>query len=293
MKNITKLDRKQGVIFGVGLNSTSTSSVLAYVKYRIKNSQKFSIVTPNPEIVLASTRDKKLELALNKADLVLPDGIGLAQAHRFLTLAAPENKLLRFLVCFFQGIFVGTATFINKSWLTKSLNILPGRKVFLDLISLANKNSWKVFLLGGDDGVSARVAKKLTKKYKKVKFEFANGPTLDRRGEPGTEVDSAMQRMCVDRINKFSPQLLFVALGPTKQEKWLARNLKKLDVGCAMAVGGTFNYVAGVSKLPPNWLASLGLEWIWRLLAEPWRLPRILNAVIIFPWKVFLYKMSK
>lgn len=300
-KKTIKKNRKQGKILGIGLNSTELVEVLAYVKYRIKIGRKFYLVTPNPEIILASTNDKVLKKVLKGADLALPDGIGLAQASRFLALSAPKNKILRSFVCVFQGLLVGAATFISKQslplrgkkWLTDSLNILPGRKVFLELISLANKNSWKVFLLGGYDGVSAKVSGKLAKKYKKVKFDFADGPKLGRDGEPDAEVDILIQKRCVEKINKFKPQLLFVALGPTKQEKWIAKNLSKLSVGGAMAVGGTFNYLAGVSKLPPQKIEEVGLEWFWRLTTEPWRLGRIFNAVIVFPLKVFLYKMSK
>ena len=255
------MGRKQGKIFNVWLNSALKEEVLAYVKYRIKTGKKFCIVTPNPEIVLASTQDKKLELALNKADLALPDGVGLSIAGRFLGL--------------------------------KPLNVLPGRKVFQDLISLAEKNSWRVFLLGGEADVSGRAAGKLMKKYKKIEFEWADGPRINKSGLPDTQIDSMIQKVCVEKINKFKPHLLFIALGPTKQEKWMINNLPHLNVGGAMTVGGTFNYIAGVSPVPPKWMEKAGLEWGWRLITEPWRIGRIVNAVIIFPWKVFLYKMSK
>ena len=93
-------------------------------------------------------------------------------------------------------------------------------------------------------------------------------------------------------INKFMPHLLFVAFNNPKQEIWIRRNLPKLKVKGAMAVGGTFRYNAGLSELPPNWMESLGLEWAWRLITEPYRLKRIVNAVVVFPYKVFLYKVK-
>ena len=121
MKMYRKSARKQGKILGIGVDSTSVRKVLAYVKYRIESGKKFSIVTPNPEIVLASIADPDLKKSLNKADLVLPDGVGLAFAAAFLRVGP--------------------------------LKILPGRKVFLALVSLANKNSWRVFLLGGENSL--------------------------------------------------------------------------------------------------------------------------------------------
>lgn len=286
------MNRKYVNILGIKLSSTSKEGVIAYVKYRIEKKAKFYIVTPNPEIVLASNKDKVLKKTINQADLSLPDGVGLAQAAHFLSLKVPENIILRFIVSFLQGTIVGIATFFRKNWLTSSLNILPGREVFLDLISLANQNSWKVFLLGGYGGVSAKVIEKIKTKNKKIRFGFDDGPKLNKKGEPDTKVDTLIQKVSLDKINKFNPDLLFVALGPTKQEKWIAKNFPKLNIGGAMVVGGTFNYIAGVSKLPPVWMEQLGLEWVWRGLNEPWRFKRILNAFPIFPLKVFWYKVT-
>ncbi len=277
---------------GIRLNSTSRNGVITFVKYRIEKKSKFYIVTPNPEILLASKSDRALFKALNAADFSLPDGIGLAQASRFLFLKVPRNIILRLLLSFFQGLLVGAATFFRKDWLTSSLNVLPGRKVFLDLISEANKNSWKVFLLGGESGIAAKTGEKLAKRYKKIRFGFFDGPKLNKNGSPDREVDILIQKRCVEKINELKPQLLFIALGPTKQEKWIFKNISKLEVGGAMVVGGTFNYIAGASKLPPKWLESLGLEWAWRLISEPWRFGRILNAFPVFPLKVFWYKVK-
>jgi N-acetylglucosaminyldiphosphoundecaprenol N-acetyl-beta-D-mannosaminyltransferase len=82
-----------------------------------------------------------------------------------------------------------------------------------------------------------------------------------------------------------------VAFGNPKQEIWLYKNLAKLRVGGAMAVGGTFRYIAGMSKLPPKWMEKIGLEWLWRLFTEPRRLGRVFRAVVVFSIKVSLYKL--
>jgi N-acetylglucosaminyldiphosphoundecaprenol N-acetyl-beta-D-mannosaminyltransferase len=57
-------------------------------------------------------------------------------------------------------------------------------------------------------------------------------------------------------------------------------------VRIAMGVGGTFDFLAGEKKRAPRVLQAMGLEWLWRLMMEPRRLPRILNAVVVFPWLV-------
>ena len=108
-------------------------------------------------------RNTKLEKALNDADLAIPDGIGLRKLAKFLALDLPEEKILRFIVGFFQGLRVGAATFLDRNWLTDLINPIKGRVLFLDLIEFADKKHWKVFFLGGlgDEAGVARVNDKL------------------------------------------------------------------------------------------------------------------------------------
>ncbi len=111
------------------------------------------------------------------------------------------------------------------------------------------------------------------------------GPRLNAAGEVVSGDD------CLKKINAARPDLLFVGFGMPKQEKWIYKNVKKLDAKGIMTVGGTFDYVFGKARLPPQWLEKPGLEWLWRLLHEPKRGSRILNAVIIFPLKVLCSKL--
>lgn len=270
IKNIEKNNetvREFGQIMGINVSSTSLPKVLTRVRGWISHNSefgnrniKFYIVTPNPELVVMAGKDPELKLALNSAKLAIPDGVGLSYAYKFL--------------------------------FGKPLNIIPGRKLFTELIELANKKGWKVFFLGGLGDEAAIAAEKLRINYKSVKIETFAGPRVGNNGLPVTEVDIKKHKDAIDRINKFKPQLLFVAMQNPKQEKWIYKNLKNLDVGGAMAVGGTFRYVSGLSKLPPKWMEKLGLEWIWRFVTEPSRLGRILNAFPIFPLKVFWYKLT-
>ena len=79
-----------------------------------------------------------------------------------------------------------------------------------------------------------------------------------------------------------------------KQEKWIYRNFFRItNANGAMTVGGTYNYIAGNIKMPPRWMEKLGLEWLCRLIQEPRRIKRIINAVIAFPITVFLAKLFK
>jgi len=57
-------------------------------------------------------------------------------------------------------------------------------------------------------------------------------------------------------------------------------------VRVGMGVGGTFDFIAGDVKRAPLWVRSMGLEWAWRLVLQPWRIRRIWTAVVVFPWMV-------
>lgn len=287
-----KSDRKYAAIFNVGLDSTSREKVLTLVRDSLARKRKFSIVTPNPEIILASKEDKNLAEAINKASLAIPDGVGLSQAARFLNLPAPKNILFRFGVCLFQGLWVGLATFWDRRWLEEVLPTLKGRELFLDLVKLANKKGWRVFFLGGETGEAKGAGEKIRRSLKSVRIAYASGPRLNNAAIPVTQADKEMEKEVVREINGFRPQLLFVGFGAPRQEKWLGKWLSSLEIGGGMVVGGTFKYISGQAKLPPKWMQELGLEWTWRGISEPWRLKRVLTAFPIFPLKVFWYKLN-
>jgi N-acetylglucosaminyldiphosphoundecaprenol N-acetyl-beta-D-mannosaminyltransferase len=252
IKNQAHTGRKIGQILGINVTSTSVNEVLTRVEDFVTYNSKFYIVTPNPELILMAQKNLILKEALNAANLPIPDGVGLK-------IANPD------------------------------LSIIKGRKLFSELVKLAEKKSWKVFLLGGLDGEAAKAAKQLKINYSKLKIETDSGPKLDNNAE-SLGNNKKLETEAINRINKFAPELLFVAFGNPKQEIWIQKNLSKLNIGGAMAVGGTFRYIAGMSKLPPAWMAKAGLEWLWRLITEPARIERVFNAVIVFPLKVFFAK---
>ncbi|MBI4153402.1 WecB/TagA/CpsF family glycosyltransferase [Candidatus Woesebacteria bacterium] len=253
---------------------------------------KFSIFTPNPEIVLAAEGDKNLKEALKKASLAIPDGVGLSQAARFLSLPAPKNIILRVLTCFIQGLWVGLATFFAREWLQEALPIIKGRELFMDLIKLSNKKGWRVFFLGGKGEEAKGAGEKLGRSYKRVRIAYAQGPMLNSEAKPVRQKDKDNESYVIEQINEFKPHILFVGFGAPEQEKWLIKWLPSLDIGGGMVVGGTFRYISGQAKLPPGWMEEFGLEWVYRLIREPWRIKRVLTAFPVFPLKVFFYKLN-
>lgn len=162
-----------------------------------------------------------------------------------------------------------------------TLEIIKGRELFLDLINLANNNSRKVFLLGGLENEAFKTANSLKNANWKMKIETAGG----------NGVSPNLSKDVVDKINNFSPDLLFIAFAHPEQELFITKYLNILNVKGIMTVGGTFNYISGNSKLPPKFLEGWG-EWLWRLITEPKRIKRIFNATILFPIEVLRWKIK-
>jgi N-acetylglucosaminyldiphosphoundecaprenol N-acetyl-beta-D-mannosaminyltransferase len=158
---------------------------------------------------------------------------------------------------------------------------LPERVAGSDLIyrlaELAAQCGWAIYFLGAAEGVAALTAEKLQRRYPglRVAGAFAGTPSAN-------EEASLMARITAAR-----PDILLVAYGAPAQDLWIARNKIALGVPVSMGVGGAFDFVAGVARRAPVWVQRLGLEWLHRLLHQPWRAQRIFTAVVRFPLAVW------
>lgn len=139
----------------------------------------------------------------------------------------------------------------------------PGVDLMEALIKLSTEKGFTVGFLGGREGVANKTSECLSRKYPKLKVVFARS-----EGEVLPTTD-----------------LLFVAFGPPKQEKWIANNLPKLPVKVAMGVGGAFDYLSHLIPRAPKSVRTIGFEWLFRLIIQPWRLTRQL-ALIKYIWLI-------
>jgi len=294
-----KISRRYGKMFKIMINSSHKSRVLRQLRFRLnkfnEKGAKFKktvIATPNPEIMLMLESDILLYTILASTDVLLIDGIGLAQAVKFMQLKAPKNLLFRAPVIFIQGLMVGMATIINRRWLLGNLEVIHGSDFMFDLIKLANRKRWRVVLLGGADNVAEKSVEKLRANFKKVKMYGFNGPIINKeRGKPVSRLEIKKETDLLRKINKIKPHLLFIGFGAPKQEKWVDRMSSKLNAGAIMVVGGTFDYLAGKVPHPPGIVKALEFEWFWRLFTQKGRVKRVFNAVVLFPLKIFLLKL--
>lgn len=291
-----KNSRQDANILNIHPTGAPKASVLREIQYILakfsKNEAKkpLFITTPNPEQIVLAQEDEQFRKIINCSDIKLPDGVGLLAADSFLKLNLRGRGIFDLFKCVFFWVLNFYIYPFNKKILEKDLKVIPGREMFNDLVRLANKKGWRVFLLGGKGTVAHKAKEKFERNYKRVKIAAEAGPTINNAGYPLGQSDKWEEEAVVDKINSFKPHILFVAFGAPKQEKWLYRWLPKLKIGTGMVVGGTFDYIAGVQKLPPKVISNIGIEWLWRLFAGTQKLNRIIRATVIFPLEVLKYK---
>ena len=165
----------------------------------------------------------------------------------------------------------------------KIKNTVTGVDLMEKLVEKSVDWGFAVGLLGGMDGVAEKAVECLQKKYPKIKISFAISD-LTTNYPLRQSYSEASQLPTTD--------LLFVALGHSKQEKWIVRNNKAINAKVCIGVGGSFDVISGLKKRAPLLVRKVKLEWFYRLLQEPRRVRRILTSVFIFPIYIFLYSLK-
>ena len=154
------------------------------------------------------------------------------------------------------------------AWLAR--RTVPARTAGIDLVehlaAIGDSLGWRVYLLGGATGVAQSAGEALARRHPRLNIVGWSAP------DAGPDLDDDT----VAAINAARPDLLLVAFGAPRQERWIARNLSRLDIGVAMGVGGSLDFLAGDVPRAPRPLRALGLEWLYRLVRQPWRWRRML-----------------
>ncbi len=170
---------------------------------------------------------------------------------------------------------------IGIVWAAKWLKSpLRERVTGSDLVPLiareAASRRWTLFFLGAEAGVADRAAQILGERHPQLKVVGAHAAS------PHPDDDDETIRL----IRQAQPDILFVAYGAPAQDKWIQRNRARVGVSVMMGVGGSFDFISGVAARAPRWIQNIGLEWLHRLIQQPWRwkrmlaLPRFVIAVM-------------
>ena len=251
-------------LLGVRIDEVDKSAALECVSDFLSSDSQHTVFTPNAEMLVAAHSDPYFQTILNESALNICDSRGVELA---LKLTNNSSKLER----------------------------IPGIDFMLDICRLAAREGKGVYLLGsGDQNVIKSSSIALQAEFPSLKIAgYHPGPQITINKQQLTiNCNTDENDAIVHEIIMRSPDILLVAFGHEKQEKWIYEHLPQLpSVKIAMGVGGAFDVLGGKKKRAPIWMRRLGLEWLWRLILEPRRLKRIWTAVLVFPYLVI--KSSK
>ena len=274
-------------ILGIGVTTDSKKNILEEVQKYLKKQaadslqrsakeqKSFIIVTPNPEQVVLAQKDTRFREIINRADVAIPDGIGLVAAMRLLAQSSVISRQ------------------------SSDLKRISGVELMDDLVKLAVKEGYRIGLIGGRGGVAVKALECLSRRWPGLR-----GWAMEPEGKTMKEIS----KMIAERDTR----IVFVGLGAPKQEYFIERlvlslrdpaswrgaaNLITREIASSktprndnvvfMSVGGAFDEISGRVPRPPKFIDAIGLKWLWRLLIEPWRFSRQLR-LLKFVWLVLL-----
>lgn len=230
--------RKLLVVLGVPIDNLTMEEALErcddFIADARLTGRTHQIATVNADFVVNSLNDPELRRILQEASMATADGMPLVWASRLL--GGP----------------------------------IPGRVTGADLVPAlserAAQKGYSLFFLGARPGIAAKAAELLQKRYPGLRVAGVLSPPV----KPLLEMDQSI----LETIQAAKPDILFVAFGNPKQEKWIRMYANQLHVPIAIGIGGTLDMLVGITKRAPRWMQQAGLEWAYRMVQEPGRLMR-------------------
>lgn len=273
--------RKTVDILGIKIDIATKEEIINRLDILMKQKSKSMIATVNSEFVVRAQNDKDFAKILNdESKINIADGAGILWSARFLTL----NKItVGWLNCLFLPLswFFSLVTIVlyPKYILDPIPEKISGSDFIWDIARFAANNKYKIFLAGGAPTVAERTALQLQTSI----------PDLRVAGVHSGSSEDVKDILAT--VNRSHADILLVAYGAPKQEKWLRQNLKKTCCKLGIGLGGTFDFIAGTRMRSPKIIQKVGLEWLFRLIQEPKRFKRQL-AIPRLIWLTLKKRLS-
>ena len=231
------------VILGVPFHDLTLDETLGRIGQAVRERTPRYLATANLDFAMQASQDVELQRILVEAEYVLCDGTPLVWASRWLGAPLRER--------------------------------VAGSDLVPQLAAEAETHGWRVFILGGSPANLAGALANLRAKHPRLVLDGFSPPVAPLLDMPHEEI--------AERIRVARPDILLVAFGCPKQEKWIYMHHARLGVPVSIGVGATIDFLAGKFRRAPNWMCRTGTEWIFRLIQEPRRLfHRYLFDLIFF-----------
>lgn len=223
---------------GVGFDNVTMREAVAKIVVMARRTDRPRYVcTGNLDHLVTLQRDREFALIYGDADLVLADGMPIVWLSRWCSGGPLKERV-------------------------------AGSDLFWELAHASHEEGIRLFFLGGSPGSAAGAAEALRNRYPDACVSGMYCPSF---AEFGSEAEEARIH---DAIREARPDVLLVAFGAPKQEKWIVSTLDRHRVPVSIGVGGSFEMACGVVQRAPQWMQRCGLEWTHRLLQEPSRMWR-------------------
>lgn len=229
-------------IIGLKISLTDYSNAIGSVMLWSQNDKSCYICAANVHMLMEAHDSPDFARIVNEADLVTPDGMPLVWMMR---LKGQRNQ---------QRVY--------------------GPILMLNVLSMAARENIPVGFYGGAPQVLDVLVERMQEQYEGLNVVYSYSP-------PFRELTQQEKNEIAETINQSGARILFVGLGCPKQERWMAEHCGRVNA-VMLGVGAAFDFHAGVKPQAPAWMQRLGLEWLFRLLAEPRRL-----------WRRYLYHNSR
>ncbi|MCH7484642.1 MAG: WecB/TagA/CpsF family glycosyltransferase [Chloroflexi bacterium] len=263
-------------ILGVRFHDLTRREAAAEIARLAGEDAKTYVVKPYSEFMPRAHSDERVRDILNGAAVCLPDGAGVLWAANYLSLPGDSLRaLLQFPLSLASLVFRPSAL----RWPLRQ--VMAGVDFTWEMLRALAESGRTVYLLGGTAEESAGAAQAIRERL----------PSLTIAGARDGYFRSPDTEAVIEAINAASPDVLLVAMGFPRQEKWIAENLSRLNVRVAVAEGGSLSFISGATRRAPRWMRRAGLEWLFRLLRQPSRLRRQL-ALPVFVWLVLRQRLG-
>ena len=225
---------KKQELLNTFVNNVTMAETIAAIEQMIVANKKSYVVAINVDVVMKIENDPYLKKIVDSADMVLVDGKPL------LWISQIHGKTLKAKI--------------------------SGSDLVPLLCDVAADKGYKIFIIGGKEGIAEQAKKNLINKHPEIKIVGAYAPPF------GFEKDEEELKKINQMITQKHPDLLIVCFGCPKQEKWIYENVNKYDAKVSICAGATVDFLAGNVKRAPRWMSEHGFEWFYRFLQEPKRM---------------------
>lgn len=230
---MTDWKRRSVAVLGVPFDNVTMHEAMGVIEEQIEERGFHQVATANVDFVINAIRDRFLQEMLCSCDLIVPDGMPIVWASRLMGAKLKER--------------------------VSGIDLIP------QLAELASRRGYGIYLLGASERSSRGAAEALKECFPDLRI-------VGRYSPPLTALEEMDHEAILSRIERAQPDILLVAMGHPKQEKWLAMHRQRLKVPVCMGVGASLDFLAGEFARAPMWMQSAGLEWLYRAAQEPRRL---------------------